>query len=95
MQNLSNIEKQILLKFLNQLERSLGNAGCNDFRIPNDSVHRALMEKVIRHNFPIADEDQENQLERLNDTKCKEIITMDFFVLNYLIECIKNLPENK
>jgi len=87
--SLSVLEKEILLHFLEDLSDRFGNAGCNDYELPNDALHRLLMERVIKIMF--SPEDQPQQLEWLAESG-KGISTMDAIVLGYIIECVNALP---
>ena len=86
---LTVLEKEKLLSFLEELSDHYGNAGCNDYTLPNDAPHRLLMERVIKVMYQ--PKDQAQQLEWLAQSG-KKIITMDSTVLGYIIECVAALP---
>lgn len=86
---LSVLEKEKLLSFLEELSDRFGNAGCNDYDMPNDASHRLLMERVIKVMFQ--PKDQPQQMEWLAESG-EGIPTMDTTVLGYLIECVSALP---
>lgn len=86
---LSVLEKQKLLSFLEDLSDHYGNAGCNDYTLPNDASHQLLMERVIQTMYD--PKDQPQQLKWLAESS-KKIVTMDTTVLGYIIECVAALP---
>jgi hypothetical protein len=86
---LSCLEKKLLLDFLKDLDESFGNAGCNDYSLPNDPPHQKLMKRVIKTMF--APKAQQEELEYLIESG-KRINTMDTTVLGYIVACIKRLP---
>lgn len=93
--SLTTIEKKLLLEFLNELSDKFGNAGCNDYSLPNDAAHRQFMEKVIKHGF--SGDDQKEQLEMIFDIpkKSSKLCTMDITVLDYLKSCVEQLSTEE
>ena len=74
-------ERSAFLKVLEQCSETLGNAGCNDFEIPDTSGNRDFLKAVEKHCDPDEDFDvcvQDGQL-----------IGTDFMVLDYLVSIIK------
>jgi hypothetical protein len=86
---LSVLEKKVLLSFLEYLNDRFGNAGCNDYDLPNDPPHQKFMKRVIKTMY--GPKDQQEELERLIESD-KTILTMDTTVLGYIISCIERLP---
>lgn len=90
--NLSAIEKKILLEMLGSLDHCFSIAGCNDFDLPNDAQHRALMEQVLRRAYEA--ETLESELKDLTEytQRSKTIRTTDTLILGYLKARIQELP---
>lgn len=93
--NLTKLEKELLLEFLKDLDNRLGNAGCNDYQLPNTLKHHDLMEKIIKYNYSSEESRKSEEyiwnLDRLKDTKGPYISTIDFLVLGYLQTRVEQL----
>lgn len=92
MEKFSALEKQLLFKFLDDLEDHHNNAGCNDYDLPNTTEGRLIHEKSIRLDMSKSDADDWLNVEHEGD----KITTMDFFVFKFLrnkLERILNEPD--
>ena len=87
MESFTNLEKKLLLDFLNELDVRFGNDGCNDFKLPNTEEGRKLFKDSTRHCF--AKEDADSIIE-----DCPEsgpIYTMNVNVLDYLVKKLERI----
>ncbi len=94
----TKLEKQLLNDFFERLEDYMGNAGCNDFDVPNTTEGQELMRNVLNHALQHEEEEKEAQLESLeNDIEQgrKNLLTYDFFVLSYLKSKINNMVNGE
>lgn len=95
---LNKLERELLGGFFDRLEDYMGNAGCNDFDVPNTTEGQELMRNVINHAFRDEEEERKIQLESLEEEiekGRKKLVTFDFFVLLYLRSKIDKMLEER
>jgi len=86
---LSDKEKhqiQKAIEFLDELSDIQGNAGCNDFDMPNTPENRVFFEEMEAYNN--SENEDRQELPPLND---KNIYTLDILVNSYVRHCLKNM----
>lgn len=76
----NELEKKLLLEFLDELDDHYGNMSCNDFSLPNTPEGRELHEASIRYGM--SKEEADEWL--AEKPKGKKISTFDSTVLGYL-----------
>ncbi len=76
------IEREVFTRMLDDLSDRFGNAGCNDFEIPNTPEYQEFVERVVRHN--IDEEDADEWLDEIKETPSDTITIFDIWVLEYL-----------
>ena len=74
---MTNYEAQLLAKFIDDLGRRMGNAGCNDFTLPDTEENRTLVRSAEQYGMG---KDAKEKL----DVQGGKIVTDDFVVLDYL-----------
>lgn len=83
------LEKKILFKFLEDLSDHQGNAGCNDFDLPNTPEGQQIHEESVRAAMSKRDADE--WLSNEHGSKSKTICTADTIVLSYLVKKLKKV----
>lgn len=88
MAKFTKLEKELLDKFLDELEDHQSNAGCNDYTLPNTVEGRRIRDKSVRLSMDKKDADEWLAGE---DGEEAHIYTMDYFVLRYLRNKLEKL----
>lgn len=81
MQNFNDLEKSVLINFLNELINRFSSDGCNDFELPNTEDGIKLYQNSIKMSF--SSEEAEYYIKNMHVYNNK-IICNNFDVLNYL-----------
>jgi len=82
---LTDVEKDTLVQFLKDYSNELGNAGCNDFYLPNTDENWELIKTSAESCM---DKDGAETITRPED-KSKRIFAHDLVVLDYLTKKIQ------
>ena len=77
-------EKKILLGFLEDLSDKYGNAGCNDYRLPNTSENKQILCAAIKIQYE--KDAVVKEVDRIMRIKGDTILTFDSLVLDYFID---------
>jgi len=76
------LEKKLLFEFLDELSDHYGNAGCNDFEVPNTVEGRALFTAAVRYSY--SEDDANRELAQAFEWSGGAIATVDSTILGYL-----------
>ena len=80
-------EIKILEDFFDRLEDEMGDAGCNDYYLPNTKENYDLIREVIICDGDMDREEQDDYLETLKASKKqKKLFVFDTMLLRYLRE---------
>lgn len=82
MENFSALEKETLLGFLDDLDERFGNAGCNDFDVPNTPEGRALFAAACRHSY--GQDEANREIAEAFENSGDSICCFDTMILGYL-----------
>lgn len=90
---LTETEKQVILDFLEELSKAMGNSGCNDLKLPKTEESLHLIKEAWE--FEISDKKElEEWIDNANKqfkNKEKYLITTDFVILGYLANKLKQI----
>lgn len=77
---MTKLEKELLLKFLDDLNEKYGCAGCNDYDLPNTDEGWAIYQEI-----------KEGSSLKNRPPESVPLLVMDFQVLNYLRDKLKKI----